>query len=59
MADQTIAPVSAPQATVAPAVTKAPEAAAPKAEPPKSEANGTIGTTAPNAGVGTKVNYYA
>lgn len=59
MADQTITAVSAPQAAIAPAVTKAPEAAAPKAEPPKSEANGTIGTTEPNIGAGTKVNYYA
>lgn len=62
MSDQTIAPVATPQAASAPAAAKesakAPEAT-PKAEPPKTEAVGTVGTTAPNVGTGTKVNYYA
>lgn len=58
MADQTIAPVATPQAASAPVAAKAPEAA-PKAEPPKPEASGTMGATAPNVGTGTKVNYYA
>lgn len=57
MADQTIAPVATPQAASAPAATKAPETT-PKAEP-KTEAAGTVGTTAPNVETGTKVNYYA
>ncbi len=56
MAEQTIAPVSAAQTT--PTAAKAPEAA-PKAEPPKAEAVGTVGTTAPSVDAGTKVNYYA
>lgn len=65
MADQSIAPVAAPQAASisapAQAAAKAPTAStAPiKAEPPKTEASGTVGQTSPNTGVGTKVNYYA
>lgn len=57
MAEQTIAPVATPQAATAPIAAKAPEAV--KAEPPKTEAVGTVGTTTPNVGAGAKVNYYA
>lgn len=57
MAEQTVAPVTTPQATIAPAAAKASEAV--KAEPPKTEAVSTVGTTAPNIGTGAKVNYYA
>lgn len=61
MAEQTIAPVATTPTATAPIAAKAPEAAKaePKAEPPKAEAVGTVGTTAPNVGAGTKVNYYA
>jgi len=63
MSEQTIAPVAATQAAsiAAPAVTKeTAKATAPiKAEPPKAEASGNVGQSAPNIGVGTKVNYYA
>lgn len=57
MAEQTIAPVATPQAATATIAAKAPEAA--KAEPPKTEAASTSGTTAPTVGAGAKVNYYA
>lgn len=61
MAEQTVAPIGAPQAAAASTAAKeAPKATAPqKAEPPKAEALGTVGTTTPNVGTGTKVNYYA
>lgn len=56
MAEQTIAPVATTPTATAPAATKAPEP--PKAEV-KTEKASTVGTTAPNVGTGTKVNYYA
>lgn len=61
MAEQTIAPVATTPTATASIAAKAPEAAKaePKAEPPKAEAAGTVGTTTPNIGAGTKVNYYA
>jgi hypothetical protein len=59
MADQTITPVAAAQTAPATTAVKAPEASTKPAEATKTEASGTIGTTAPSVGAGTKVNYYA
>jgi len=59
MSDQTIAPVAVAQTAPTPAAVKAPEASTKPAEPAKAEASGTIGTTTPSVGAGTKVNYSA